>query len=223
MPLRVVSLVGALAREAADAVTSQVSGVCLVERGEVEILPLKVTKRLVLGDEVAVEYRRVENPLRAIASLEGCNLVLLVNVKEPLAHRILAVENVEEANELRDEYTVAVTSSEPLEVEGLKYVPFSRLGEFAMALPVYPAWLDCGKCGYPTCADYLKAGARGESVSCASAESRTVTLRVNGVPIRLVSFIENQLQELALAYLRTLKGIPEDIKTVELKIDMTRE
>ncbi len=223
MPLKVVSLMGALAREAADAVAAQVGGACLAERGEIESLPITVSKRLVFGDGIVAEHRRVENPLRAIASLEGCNLVLLINLGEPLAHRILAVESVKEVDELRDEYTVAVTSSRPLEAEGLKYVPFSRLGEFIEALPIYPAWLDCGKCGHPTCVDYLKAGARGERVSCASAESRSVTLRVNGVPIGLVDFIENQLRELALAYLRTLKGIPEDIKTVELKINIARE
>lgn len=174
---------------------------------------------MILGRGGIVEHRATDaDPLSLVMGSEECEHAILVGLTSPLALKILAVEGEGEARELADDLTVAVTSREGVDVEGVKFVPMEGLGEFIAGLPIYPAWLNCGECGFKTCFDYLKAAARGEGVSCPPGEPKPTILKVNDRPVGLVRFVERQLRELALAYLRTLKGVPKDIKKVELRI-----
>lgn len=222
MPTRVVSIVGSLAEEAALEAAAQLGSTCLVEGGDLEPLPRGVVKRMVLQRGAVLEHRAAEvDPLTLIAGSEACDHAILVGLTSPLALRILAVEGEGEAWELADELTVAVTSRRKIDVEGLRFVPMGELGAFIAGLPIYPAWLNCGECGFETCFDYLRAAAGGEDVFCPPGEPKPTVLRVNDRPVGLVRFVERQLRELALAYLRTLKGVPRDIKKVELRISLT--
>ncbi len=222
MPTRVVSIIGSLAGDAALAAAAQLGSTCVVEGGEPEPLPKGVVRMVILRRGGVVEYRATDaDPLSLVMGSEGCEHAILVGLTSPLALRILAVRGDEEARELVDDLTVAVTSSGEVNVEGVKFVPMGELGEFIAGLPIYPAWLNCGECGFKTCFDYLKAAARGEDVFCPPGEPKPTTLKVNGRPVGLVRFVERQLRELALAYLRTLKGVPKDIKEVELRIRLT--
>ncbi len=224
MPTRIVSIVGRLAEEAALEAAAQLGSTCIVKGGEPEDLPEGVVKRVVLWRGGIVEHRATDvDPLTVVAGSEECDYSILVGLSSPLALKILAVESEDEARELADELTVAVTSRREVNVEGVRFVPMEKLGQFIASLPIYPAWLNCGECGFKTCFDYLKAAARGESVFCPPGEPKSTTLRVNDKSVGLVRFVERQLRELALAYLRTLKGVPRDIKKVELRIYLTED
>ncbi len=47
-----------------------------------------------------------------------------------------------------------------------------------------------------------------------------VILKVNDEKVPLNDFMESMLENLLLAYLKAAKGIPEEIKSINIKIDM---
>ena len=47
-----------------------------------------------------------------------------------------------------------------------------------------------------------------------------VNLKVNDEKVPLNDFMEDMLKNLLLGYLKAAKGIPEDIKSINVKIDL---
>ena len=78
--------------------------------------------------------------------------------------------------------------------------------------------LDCGKCGFNTCKDLavniVKGG--GSIFQCRILHS--VILRVNGVNISLSHYPQLVFKNVILSLVKTLKGIPKDIQTIEIKV-----
>ena len=215
---RVLSILGSWSSEAASLI-SKSERVCVVRQFPTHNLLGEVEVRV--GSEVYSISRRGSPSLpRLVSALyPECRLFLVLGDLGP-APRLVATADRSEALELIDEFTLALTGPREIEVRGLRYVPPGDLPLLLSSTPVYPAMINCGKCGLPTCLEYLKR-APELGLSCQAWSS--VTLEVNGTRVPLVPFVERQIRELTLAFLRTLKGVPAEVREVSLRIVYGRD
>jgi len=78
--------------------------------------------------------------------------------------------------------------------------------------------LNCGHCGLSTCEALALRILKGEKASCPL--SSQVKLSVNNIEIQLNPFVMNVMISVVEGLLRALKGVPKNIKEIELKIAM---
>ncbi|MEM0031522.1 MAG: molybdopterin-guanine dinucleotide biosynthesis protein B [Desulfurococcaceae archaeon] len=76
--------------------------------------------------------------------------------------------------------------------------------------------LNCQICGYPTCRDFAVAYLKGKTNWCPVVSS--VEVKVNGVSIVLNPFVKNIVKHTVIGMLRSLKGVPEQIKEISINI-----
>jgi len=79
--------------------------------------------------------------------------------------------------------------------------------------------IDCGKCGYINCREYIEAYLFEENKTCPLMDR--VILKVNGKRIHLTEFVKTVLTNLLVGFITALKGAPNnplEIKEIELQI-----
>lgn len=82
--------------------------------------------------------------------------------------------------------------------------------------------LNCGYCGYSTCLDYARAYVF-KSVRELCPRIVDVILRVNGTSIPLGPYPKSIIVNVLRALVNTLKGVPENYKSIELKVVLNGE
>jgi len=89
----------------------------------------------------------------------------------------------------------------------------------AKAYPILPG-ADCHGCGYTDCRGLGKAILAGDAQATLCARNYTAfTLKVNGEPVPLNSFVRKALANMLAGFIKALKG-GEDAKTVELAFEV---
>ncbi len=78
--------------------------------------------------------------------------------------------------------------------------------------------INCGYCGYPTCIDFVEALLKGEKDILECPVVADVELRVNGVKVPLSPYPKLVIYETIKGLTRSLKGVPENIENLELRI-----
>ena len=171
----------------------------------------------------------------AINMLPGeYRIIIVEGFKKSNIGEVLAVVNSpEELSKLRNTVTgkiVAVVTSYSYTGEApSNYTVFNHgdmreLAEFIIeraevfALSQTPG-LNCGHCGYSTCAEFSKAYILGKAVECPVISD--VELVVNGRKVPLSPFVKTALKNTVLGFITSLKNIPKDpskIKELEFRI-----
>lgn len=79
--------------------------------------------------------------------------------------------------------------------------------------------MNCGVCGYPTCLDFAKSVINNVSDIHKCIKYRGhVMVKIDGLQLNLGRFPQEILKNILIAYLRTLKGIPEKFNEIEIYI-----
>jgi len=82
--------------------------------------------------------------------------------------------------------------------------------------------LNCGYCGYSTCREYARAYVF-QSVRKLCPHIVDVVLRVNGESIPLGPYPKSVIVNVLRALVNTLKGVPENYRSIELRVVLGRE
>lgn len=144
-----------------------------------------------------------------------------------IGETILIVDNQAEIEELarKTSNIVAIVTRSRIEThvetpvfligDELKLAEFleARILEFTIK---QSGQLNCQMCGYPTCRDFAIAYLKGKTNWCPVISS--VEIKVNGVPIVLNPFVKNIIKHTVIGMLRSLKGVPEQIKEISINI-----
>ncbi len=84
--------------------------------------------------------------------------------------------------------------------------------------------LNCGECGFEGCEDLARevASGRADLTRCKalSAEEKVV-LKVNGSAIPMNRFVQRVISNVLVALARSLKGVPEDVRRIEMVVERT--
>lgn len=83
--------------------------------------------------------------------------------------------------------------------------------------------VNCGYCGYPTCIDFAEAVLRGEKDILECPLVTNVELKINGVRIPLSPYPRLVIYETVKGLVKSLKGVPENIENLELRISYGKE
>ncbi len=78
---------------------------------------------------------------------------------------------------------------------------------------------DCRICGYSTCLDFAKSIINGvDSIYKCVKYQDDIIVKVNGLKLNLGKFPREILKNILIAYLKTLRGIPEKLNEIEVYI-----
>ncbi len=216
---KVVALLGDRSEEVISSVLEELRDVeiCLFRLRPPPKSRSGVRREVWFGDGEVCEVRPFKGGLPdLILSTEGCRVVLIDG--PAFAPTIVADSDPSSLGEVP--YLVGVVGPAPPGWGAAPVVEPGEVGRFIMErVPEYPAMLNCGECGYRTCAEFLREAVRGREVRCV-VEQRLIDLEVDERRVQLVPFMEAQLRTLALAYLSTLKGVPNNPRRVVLKMNL---
>ncbi len=183
-------------------------------------------KTVVLANDFAVIYSRSES-LRSVLSQIRSDVVIIEGFKDKPFPNILRAKSAFDAGRLLNELTIACVLDEPSERE-LNGVPvfsaeeIDKITDLALkrSFPPLPMF-DCGRCGERDCWGMASAilSGRRRYEECVVLPSR-VSLKVNGVSIPMKPFVEEVFASVISALVGTLKDKPEDIRRIEVAIDI---
>lgn len=181
---------------------------------------------IVVSDDFSLRYFRTTN-LASLVGMVDSDVLIVEGFKDEAFPKLIRAKSLSDVERLLDDLAIALVIDEPEdrsfsglpvfspeEVEGILSVALNR------SFPPLPL-LDCGGCGLGSCYDMAKAilkGGRGYN-DCLALASK-VMLKVNSVRVPLKPFVEDVITAVNLALLNTLKGKPETVKEIELKIKL---
>jgi len=171
------------------------------------------------------------------------DIISSLNVKEPLIliegfknyrgyPKIVLVRNKSELMEAKSSFgkecfLIVNVGKEHLENSECKVYTFSDIGEILekilsnarekIAEKDLPG-INCKFCGYPTCIDFAEAVLRGEKSILNCPVVSEIELKVNGIKIPLSPYPKLVIYEVLKGLLKSLKGVPKEIESLELRI-----
>ncbi|RLG52907.1 MAG: hypothetical protein DRO00_04895 [Thermoproteota archaeon] len=143
-----------------------------IRKHEAEFMKSGAKSVVVISPDIslAVFNRRLE--LKDIPSLVSCDFLLLEGFKREPLPRIVVAKNEEEASELTDEWTIALTSfRRSLKARNVLFVSPEQIPELILdKSPYFPLWTDCGLCGHRNCVSFLRSSLSEGPLPCPAAD-----------------------------------------------------
>jgi len=210
------------------------TGISLEEKDSEKYLRAGATEVIVSNKEITLAYNKgLVDDLGELVGLISKPLIIAEGFKESnVGDTVVVAKEIEDAAGLVTSSTIAVviteshTISENHRVDGAPILQLSQLDVLADRIIEKAVryitnqlpGLNCGHCGLSTCEALALRILKGEKASCPL--SSQVKLSVNNIEIQLNPFVMNVMISVVEGLLRALKGVPKNIKEIELKIAM---
>lgn len=186
---------------------------------------------LLTQKDSAVFLHRPLDLHEAIRLLGPLDLVLVEGFKKlDVGPRIIVARDKGEVERLINGLEVAVTGDvarsviKELSIPVLDLDAIDALANIVeeKAMPLLPG-LNCGKCGYSSCRELMRAVLAGEAEAgrCVNLPSKEVHILVDGSPIKINPFVGRILRNVVIGIVSTLKGVGVP-KCVEVKFTVER-
>lgn len=153
---------------------------CVVKRAEemelrkheAEFMKSGAKSVVVISPDISLVAFKRRLELKDIPPLVSCDFLLLEGFKREPLPRIVVAKNEEEASELTDEWTIALTSfRRSLKVRKVPFFSPEQIPELILdKSPHFPLWTDCGLCGHRNCLSFLRSSLSMGPLPCPAAD-----------------------------------------------------
>ncbi|MEM1545281.1 MAG: molybdopterin-guanine dinucleotide biosynthesis protein B [Candidatus Methanomethylicia archaeon] len=177
----------------------------------------------------------ISKPARSIEDFSRSidSVVVIEGFKTSNLPKIIVARNLDDLNFRFNGYVIAAVVSEDLIDKAREIFPGSNVLSFndlnalsrlfrdvtlKALISILPN-IDCRICGYSTCLDFAKNIVDGvdDIYKCVKYHD-DIIVKVNGLRLNLGKFPREILKNILIAYLKTLKGIPEKLNEIEVYI-----
>lgn len=183
-----------------------------LEAGSTKTVALSPTKLITMK-------KKIIDPDKVLLSMMNLDFVIMEGFKGMKnTAKIVVAEDKSEAETLKDEFTICFIGQGKGETPILEKGNYSDLADLVENKAVMPVGnLQCGKCGYETCREFVLASIRGEASKegCVALKG-ALEITVDGKEVPLKPFVEDLLLNILTGAVSSLKGT--EGREIEIKI-----